>query len=444
MVGKRVALYVRVSSEEQKRHGISVDSQIAALREYSEEQGHIVVGLYNDAGISARKKYTRRPALLRLVDDCKAGRVDLILFTKLDRWFRSVADYYEVQSVLDQCKVPWRAIWEDYETETSSGVFKVNIMLSVAQAESDRTSERIKAVNEYRRARGDYVGGRPPMGYLVKGPKLIIDQQKQDGVKAVFDTFLTTMNPTAAINAGRAHGLNIDVMSVKRMLMHPAYMGDCKGHKCEPYITPAQHERIVTVFRARTRQPKEQFRVYLFAGLLRCEGCGGLLTGRASPYITANDEKREYKYYRCRRHAMKKDCVGSTVSEVRMERFLLNHTEEALSALRVARLESQHEDIEAAQKKITALKSRLARVGDRYEDGDMSRDEYKVKRDNIKAEISMLEQQTGPTRELPELPDGWRETYAALDEPHKKAFWRKTLEKVIVFHDKDRKPDIIF
>lgn len=141
---KRAALYVRVSTQEQKNSGLSVDSQIDALEKYCEEHGYMVAGVYNDAGISARKKYTKRPALLQLLEDCKQCKIDIILFTRLDRWFRAVAGYYEVQSVLDACKVPWRAIWEDYETETSQGIFKVNIMLSVAQAEVDRDSEIIR------------------------------------------------------------------------------------------------------------------------------------------------------------------------------------------------------------------------------------------------------------------------------------------------------------
>ena len=444
MVGKRVAHYVRVSSEEQKRHGISVDSQIAALREYSEEHRHLVVGLYNDAGISARKKFTRRPALLKLVEDCKAGRVDLILFTKLDRWFRSVADYYEVQSVLDQYKVPWRAIWEDYETETSSGIFKVNIMLSVAQAESDRTSERIKAVNEYRRARGDFVGGRPPMGYLVKGPKLVIDPDKQKGVSAVFETYLATMSPMEAMTAGRSHGLNIDSESVRGVLRHPAYAGDCRGHRCDPYITPEQHQQIVASLDARTRRPKMPYRVFLFAGLLRCGSCGGLLGGRTTFYTTVTDERHEYKYYKCKNRYLRKSCVGCSVSERKMEKFLLEHMEESLNTLRVARLESRQDNLEDTQKAIAALKARLTRVGDRYEDGDMGWDEYRMKRDAIKAEIDTLEQQIAPIRALPELPESWRETYLALDETHKKAFWRKTIDKVVVMRDKSKKHEIFF
>lgn len=101
---KRAALYVRVSTQEQKNSGLSVDSQIDALEKYCEEQGYTVAGIYNDAGISARKKYTKRPALLQLLEDCRQHKIDIILFTRLDRWFRAVAGYYEVQRYLMRVK----------------------------------------------------------------------------------------------------------------------------------------------------------------------------------------------------------------------------------------------------------------------------------------------------------------------------------------------------
>ena len=89
----RAALYIRVTSEEQARHGLSLQEQRDALTRYAKANKMTVVGIYEDAGISARKPYKKRPALLRLLDDCKAGKVDTILFIKLDRWFRNVAGY---------------------------------------------------------------------------------------------------------------------------------------------------------------------------------------------------------------------------------------------------------------------------------------------------------------------------------------------------------------
>jgi len=116
---QRVALYIRVSTEKQKLHGLSVEAQTAALDAWAKSVGVAVAGHYVDAGISARKKADKRPALQRLLQDVREGRIDLIVFTKLDRWFRNVGEYYKVQEILDDHKVAWRAIHEDYETATA-------------------------------------------------------------------------------------------------------------------------------------------------------------------------------------------------------------------------------------------------------------------------------------------------------------------------------------
>ena len=126
---KRVALYIRVSTEEQAVHGLSIEAQTEALDAWAKSSEAIVVGHYVDAGISARKPASKRPELQRLLADIKKGNVDLIVFTKLDRWFRNIAEYYKVQEILEKHRVDWKTIHEDYDTSTASGRLKINIML---------------------------------------------------------------------------------------------------------------------------------------------------------------------------------------------------------------------------------------------------------------------------------------------------------------------------
>ena len=149
----RTALYIRVSSDEQARHGLSLDEQRETLQQYAKEKGMQVVGIYTDEGCSARKALNRRKALKNLLHDVEQGQIDLILFIKLDRWFRNIADYYRVQDILDKHKVNWLAIQEDYNTLTTSGRLALNIRLSIAQNESDMTADRIKFVFEGKKRR---------------------------------------------------------------------------------------------------------------------------------------------------------------------------------------------------------------------------------------------------------------------------------------------------
>lgn len=422
---KRAAIYVRVSTAEQRDKGLSVDSQIEALKAFCEDKGYSVAGIYNDAGISARKRYTKRPALLQLCDDCRCGKVDIILFTKLDRWFRSVADYYEVQTVLDQAKVPWRAIWEDYETETSAGQFKVNIMLSIAQAEADRTSERVKAVNNYRRAQGLCTYGAAPTGYVSRKGRLLIDEEKQEAVQAFFDCYLKTLCLADAIRTIHSYGVNISRDTAYKILKNPTYYGDAHGHKCAAYITKEQHDYIQNAIARRTRTPKTKDTVYLFSGLCKCKSCGyNIGGGMRSAY--SGKELRKYKYYRCP-HGAKLTCANTrTVSERNLEKYLLDNLDSILANFRSkAVLDAKGRNTHA--KEIKALESKIKRIGDRYENDEITKDEYTKKVNDIRKQIQALDIPQKPIKEI-EMPDDWKTLYSQLDDNHKKQFWNRIID----------------
>lgn len=90
---KRAALYIRVSSEEQARHGYSLGEQRLDLEKYSQKHNYTIVDIYADEGISARKAMSRRKALQRLLQDVQKNKIDVIVIKCLDRWFRNVADF---------------------------------------------------------------------------------------------------------------------------------------------------------------------------------------------------------------------------------------------------------------------------------------------------------------------------------------------------------------
>lgn len=126
-----------------------------------------IVGIYRDEGNSARKPALKRPVMLELLDDVKAGKIDRILFIKLDRWFRNVREYHRIQEILEQHHVAWQATMEDYNTATADGRLKVNIMLSVAENEADRTSERIKFIFNSKLQKKEVFFPKVPLEYKI-------------------------------------------------------------------------------------------------------------------------------------------------------------------------------------------------------------------------------------------------------------------------------------
>ena len=91
---QRAALYIRVSTEEQAMHGLSLSAQRETLTRYVQENRLRLVDIYADEGVTARKKYRNRIQFMRMLKDVQEDKIDLILFIKLDRWFRNIADYY--------------------------------------------------------------------------------------------------------------------------------------------------------------------------------------------------------------------------------------------------------------------------------------------------------------------------------------------------------------
>lgn len=427
---KRAALYVRVSTQEQMRHGISIDSQIAALTQYCEANGLTPYKVYNDAGISGRKSYKHRPALLQMLKDCQDRKIDVLLVTKLDRFFRSVPDYYACMEQMNG--VPWRAIWEDYETETSSGMFKVNIMLSIAQAESDRTAERIKAVNQYRRDTGRYVGSAP-IGYKIENGQLVIDEDRREAVTALFTAYADYKSIAECIRAARNKGLAISRQKAQYILSNPTYRGTTKsGYKCEALISKDIDEKIRARRLAPTRSGYHR-RIYLFNGILYCSKCGARMQSRTE--IVRRNDTRHHAQYRCStayNDCSKSRCTGCCINESIVEEIVLNQIEEQLRAhnaeIRAQRRAAARTD---TGKQKTRLEAKLQRVCDLYEDGMIERDEYRAKTAAINAQIAAIREQDDLTEVR--MPEHWRDVYNDLSQEQRAAFWHRCIKKIVVY-----------
>lgn len=418
---KRVGLYVRVSTQEQNKHGLSVDTQIKALNEYCISNGFEVFKIYNDAGHSARKSYKKRPALQELIIDCNAGLIDLILVTRLDRFFRSVPDYYDF---IKQIKVPWRSIWEEHETETPDGVFKLNIWLSIAQAEADKTSMRIKDVYSMKRARGDYIG-LAPVGYKKVNNQLIKDEEKEKAVSEMFKTYLQTFSPTKAIQVAKLYGFDTNFPNFHKIIKNPCYAGNTRqGYKCEPYITEKEHDIIMA--RSNSREPKYGDRVYLFQGLLRCSMCGRKLHA----HVSTNKGNGFLKRYECNgnRQVNNRCLKHNQIGEKRMEKILIDNLDTMLSnALIEASYSAKGADGYIKQKE--RLEGKIERLKELYIDGLIEKEDFQRRIADTKRELSNLKP---PQAISVNLPNDWLSIYKQLDDSHKKSFWEEIIVSITV------------
>lgn len=441
----RAAAYPRVSTEEQRLRGLSIDDQAAALQAWADRSGIKSVTFYNDAGNSARKPYHKRPAMVQLLEDVRAGKIDLIIFTRLDRWFRNIAEYYKVQEILDEHGVSWKAIGEDYDTSTASGRLKINIMLSVAQDEADRDSERIRTVLAAKRERREPVSGHVPTGYRIEGKKIVKDPETERGVAAFFESFLASFSVERARAAAGEQGLAISYQLASAMLAKTAYFGLYSGVEgmCPAYITREQYEEI-QAGRRRVERRTSGDRVYLFTGLVFCAECGRRFGSRAHMYAVKQGGRHECISYNCPGRYHHNDCENRVnIREAAIEEYLLHHVEGELERYsyeleRLAAAGPPPRDFEGERKKI---KKKLLRLKDLYVDDIIDLELYRKDYEALSAQLDSLlieERESAATRPSTErlrsiLSYGWQDMYAALSRADQQAFWRSVLDRILIY-----------
>ena len=283
----RVALYIRVSGEEQKIKGLSLEAQQERLEAYAREKGWIVTGVYIDAAKTARKNMHKRAEFQKMIESVKRNEVDLLLFCRLDRWFRSVADYYKVMEILQAHGCDWKTIDEEYDTTTANGRLYINVKLSIAQNEADICGERIDVVFDSKIAHGTVVSGSCPFGYRVNEEKRLEVLPEEAGiVQDAFSFFESKVSQLATVKHIReTYGVNWCTATFRRMLSETLYTGiyDRGGRRnedfCPAIISKEQFDRVQVLLKRNARSAPSG-RVYIFTSILKCAECNHNMVGR--------------------------------------------------------------------------------------------------------------------------------------------------------------------
>ena len=431
----RAAIYIRVSTEEQHLNGLSLPAQKKALSEYAERCGYSIVGCYADEGISARKSMKNRKGLLRLLDDVKKDKIDMILVTKLDRWFRNIKDYNITEEILQAHHCYWKTIYENYDSSTANGQMVINIMLSVNQAECDRTSERIKAVLDYKRSIGEVTSGRCACyGYKIVDNRLVKDESVAPIIEDAYAHYLSCYSIRSTIRylqekyGDRAPSAN----KIDRLFKNETYAGKDKDNLqyCEPYITPEQFEKFRQIAVSRARPGNSD--PYLFSSLIKCPWCGNNYTGYRKKHKLKNGGESIYIKYRCGNKFGRHSCAHLT--EHLIAEYMLTHAS--------ARLDQEIADIQFRNQnhhnniQPDSVRREMERLNILFQKGRISESYYDEQYAILDARLAEYEKQEKYIsldcyRNLIKTFSGdWQALYTQLDRAHKQAFWKSTIRDI--------------
>lgn len=386
----RVALYIRVSTDEQAREGYSIESQKDSVVNFVKSQSWEIYDFYIDDGYSA--KDLKRPAMQRLIEDTKERKFDVVVFYKLDRLVRSVGDLDKLLKLFDKHDIAIRSVTEPFDTTTAMGRFLITLVAAIAQWERETISERV-IINMTKKATlGERNGGKAPFGYNLKDGKLVINEEEARLVKEMFRMYINGKGIRSIALYLNQFGVNKDIRTISRMLENPVYCGKLRWGKNSkmneiisdnvthpPIVDIETFEKAQILRKHRAQEGKKATSPYPFSGVLRCARCGSALSGYYK-------KARGSKHYICIAKKNKGTCdlpmfTELALTQVFLESLSPSDSNKFLNLIRNVEIQTENEDhtalITELEKELAAIKTRKRNWLLALGNGTITQEEYK-------------------------------------------------------------------
>lgn len=316
----RVALYLRVSSDEQRERE-SIKTQREFFEQYCELYGLEVTEIYADDGISGTIPLHERPEGRRLLEDARAENFETLLVYRLDRLGRSLLVIVDAAERLEITGVALRSATEPIDTSNPSGRLIFQMLASFAEYERETIRERTRA-GLHRAFRGGMYTGCIPYGYrLNRDVQLEIVPEEAGFVRDLISNIadgstlygeakrlneLGVSSPGQRYGTGeRKPGRSCSTTTISNIVHQSAYSGihkvkfksseECIEREALAIVEPRLQEKALSRLEENKRYcGGKKGRKYLLAGLVKCAACGFACVGHP-----ATSRGKKYYYYRC-------------------------------------------------------------------------------------------------------------------------------------------------
>lgn len=218
---KSASIYIRVSTQDQVQHGISLQAQEEALKNYAKALGYEIFKVYRDEGKSG-KDLVHRPAMQDMLKDAELRKFQAIFIYKLDRFSRSLMDLITTIEKLKEWGIDFVSLQDKIETTSATGKLMFHIVSAFAEFERNVTSERTKFTMHAKFSSGNLVT-RAPLGYEIKDKKLIPSENSYK-IQEIFQNFLNNNISLTQL----AKKYNLSVNGLKKILRNQTYLGKIK------------------------------------------------------------------------------------------------------------------------------------------------------------------------------------------------------------------------
>jgi len=401
-------LYARKSTESEDRQVLSIESQIAELKDLARREGLQIVRVMQE---SRSAKQLGRPIFGEMIERIGRGEASGILCWKLDRLARNFVDGGQVIEMIQ------RGIIQHIRSFERSYYPEDNVLLIAVELGMANQFSRDLAVNVKRgmrtKAQMGWYPVQPPLGYVNSKSKekgsntILVDDERFPVVRRLWDMMLTgAYTPSALwraandeLNLRTRQGLKIARSNMYRLFTNPFYYGSYEwprgsGNwyqgKHKPMVTPEEYDRVQTILGINGR-PRPKRHVFAFVGMMKCGECGLSITAESRTKIQKNGNVHNYTYYHCTKK--RAPCSQGSIEEASLNAQII----ECLGSLKIpdefhrwAIKWLQHENAKEVEIRegVRATRQRAydqaVRMLDRYTDmrarEELTEEEYRVKK----------------------------------------------------------------
>jgi len=216
----KIAIYSRVSTEEQAKEGLSVDAQIDKCKSFCNARDWDIFKVYKDAGFSAGT--LNRPAMELLLRDAKESKFDTILVYKIDRFSRKLKDLIMILDELKEKDINFTSVTEQIDTTSVMGEAFFQIIGVFAQLERGMVKERVELSFDRKIQFGEALF-RAPFGYAYQNKKLIPHPKNAEKIKEIFEMWIQDINYKEI-----SEKFNIPPSTLYQIIKNPIYFGKIK------------------------------------------------------------------------------------------------------------------------------------------------------------------------------------------------------------------------
>ena len=442
---KRVAIYTRVSTTEQALDGYSIEAQETLGKQFCEFNGHIVYKVYSDKGISG-KSIEARSAMKEMLKDAKDKKFDMVITWKINRIARNTLELLQIVDLLEKNNIVFKSYTENFETETPSGKFALQMLGAVGELERGQIAQNVKLGCMSRAKEGRW-NGNVVLGYDLKertdstnkkrkDTTLVINEMEAEIIKTIFTLYSQGKGYKAITNYLNKFGYktkkgnSFSIVAVKNILMNPVYVGKIRYNRLQnwsekrrrnvnpnPILVDGIHEPIIEqelwdkvqsmLEESKGRPSRIYDGEYPLTGILKCPVCGAGMVIMRTSAKRKDGTKRRNVYYCCgawknkgssvcHSNAIRVDKANEYVfgklSELLNNDKLVKDIVKNINSTRKATVDPSKNELEKATKELDKIETKKKKLFEAFEEEIITKEDFKGRVAELKERETLLQE----------------------------------------------------